>query len=296
MKSTLHKGFALGGFVLLLIISISVGAASPPAALDFSPPTSSSSTAIQALTPTARSSTNVPLVLKQPTPTPLPDYVPAMIAQVSRERALTDLRRLTGEEQICSAGSCYTIRNRQTGSVGLQKAEAYVAEQLAALGFLITYDPWSDNGYADQNILASWPGATLPQEKVYFVAHLDTGGTGTELYPGADDDGSGVADLLELARVLSGHTFKRTIVLFFSTGEEHGSLGVNSYLKQYSAEINAIRYVVNIDMIGYDANDDGIMQFFHRDYPNCVVLTQVLAGYIVYYGLDLVPQVVAGCP
>lgn len=54
--------------------------------------------------------------------------------------------------------------------------------------------------------------------------------TGGLLFPAADDNASGVVDLLEAARVLSKYSFDRTLVFFFSTGEEEGALGVKSYL------------------------------------------------------------------
>ena len=84
-------------------------------------------------------------------------------------------------------------------------------------------------------------------------------------FPAADDNASGVVDLLELARVISDYSLSRTVVLFFDTGEEQDGRAASSYLNQLSPqELNAIRDVITIDMVGYDANRDGVMELWLR--------------------------------
>jgi putative aminopeptidase FrvX len=103
-------------------------------------------------------------------------------------------------------------------------------------------------------------------------------------------------DLLELARVLSSRSLDRTLVLLISTGEEFGCLGVRSYLNQLSEEeLAAIRYAVNIDMIGYDVNSDGAMELWSGDHPPSLVLAQMLGEKIPEYQLELEPSIVTGC-
>jgi Zn-dependent M28 family amino/carboxypeptidase len=230
--------------------------------------------------------------------TPSIDVGLAMLGQVNRDRALTDLRKLTGEEAVCEEGGCYTITNRQTGSEGLQWAKKYVIGELTKAGYSVQLEAWSHGGYSDQNLIARKPGAVRPEEEVYFVAHLDgVKNLWGERYPAADDDASGVVDLLELARTMGSQSFNRTAVLFFSTGEEQDSLGVKSHLSQLSPEgLRAIKDVVDIDMIGYDADQDGVMQLFHGDQPTAKALTTAMKATILEYGIDLTPMVLKGCP
>jgi hypothetical protein len=241
----------------------------------------------------SRINTEAPI---QPTGTPT-DIIWNMIAQVDRERVLADLRKLTGEEPICNNDGCYTITNRLTGSEGLQLAKDYIYAELTRLGYTVEIQNWSLSGYTDQNIIARKPGATLPDEEVLFVAHLDgVKKDNIHPFPSADDNASGAVDILESARILSAYSFDRSVVLFFSTGEEEGTLGVQSYIKQLSsAQISAIKYVVNLDMVGYDADGDRVMQLWHGDHPPSMALTQTISGIISAYQINLAPEIVPGC-
>lgn len=225
------------------------------------------------------------------------DEVWDMLEQVDQGRALSDLRQLTGEEPICLSYGCYTITNRLTGSHGLDLAQDYLYENLVDLGYTVEFDEWSTSGYADQNIIARKEGVLKGFEEVYLVAHVDGVKSTQYNYPAADDNASSVVNGLELARIFSNLNFQRTLVLFFSSGEEQGYLGVKSYLVQLPNEaINAIWQVVNRDMTGYDGNNDRVMGIFHGDHPPSMELAQMMGEIIHAYQLDLDPRVVTGCP
>src|SRR5690349_14490459 len=137
---------------------------------------------------------------------PLEDTVRELLRQVNNDRALTDLQRLTGEEPICTDNGCFTIKDRATGSEGLQWAKDYVYQELISLEYSVEFQDWSYSGYADQNLIVRKLGKVFPGEELYFVAHLDgvdpKGAVGA---PAADDNASGVVDLMELARALRNH-------------------------------------------------------------------------------------------
>lgn len=220
-----------------------------------------------------------------------------MLGQVDRERALNDLRQLTGEEPICVSTGCYTIKNRETGSEGLDWAMDYLYENLISLGYSVEFRDWSEAGYADQNLIARKVGVLIPTEEVYLVAHVDGVSGSGDRYPAADDNASCVVNSLELARVFSNRSFGRTLVLFFSTGEEQGTLGAIKYLNQLSPhELSAIKYAINCDMTGYDADRDGVMEVGHGDHPPTIPLAQVMSETIDAYQLDLDQQIIVGCP
>jgi hypothetical protein len=225
------------------------------------------------------------------------DIVWEMLGQINRNRVVSDLRRLTGEEPLCTSAGCYTAANRQTGSEGLHWAMDYIYQELVSLGYSAEFQDWSREGWNDRNLIARKVGVLAPTEEIYFVAHVDGFKlSGEERFPAADDNASGAVDNLELARVLSTFSFSRTVVLLFSTGEEHGSLGVKSYLDQLSSgELSSIKYAVNVDMVGYDADRDGAMQLWPGDDPASVTLTQMMSETIRAYQLDLAPSIRVGC-
>jgi hypothetical protein len=225
------------------------------------------------------------------------DVVREMLGNVNKDRAVRDLRRLTGEEQICIGSECHTIANRLTGSQGLHWVKDYIYQELVRLGYSVEFQDWSSSGYVDQNIIARKPGRFSPDETIYLVAHLDgIGSDGEDRFPAADDDGSGAVDLLEMARVLSTYSFSRTIVLFFSTGEEEGTLGAQSYLNQITPEeLSSIKYVIDVDMVGYDGNNDAGMELWHGGQPSSMAVTEIMSNTIAAYQIGLKPAFVTGC-
>ena len=219
-----------------------------------------------------------------------------MLGQVDPQRALNDLRRLTGEEPICVSAGCYTITDRLTGGEGLDWAMDYLDENLVALGYSAEFQEWPWSGSTERNLIARKAGVLTPTEEIYLVAHVDGVKGSEEPYPAADDNASSVVNGLELARVFSNRSFDRTLVLFFSTGEEQGTLGVKDYLAQLSpSELSAIQYVINCDMTGYDANGDRVMELVHGDHPPSLALAQVMSETIAAYQLDLDQRMIVGC-
>jgi acetylornithine deacetylase/succinyl-diaminopimelate desuccinylase-like protein len=235
--------------------------------------------------PTSTSEPTLPIEIRPK------DVVWEMLERVDQERILKDLRRLTGEEPICTENGCYTITGRETGSEGLRWAKDYVNETLVSLGYEVEIMNWSRDGYKDQNIITRKRGLVYPDEEIYFIAHLDGY---LDNNPAADDDASGAVSLLELARILSGRSLSRTVVIFFSTGEEHGSLGSRSYVNQISKrQLNAIKYLVSIEMLGYDSNNDGKMELWTGD--DSLDFVEKLSKIIYAYDISLVPVVFTDC-
>lgn len=219
-----------------------------------------------------------------------------MLAQINRDRTLNDIRQLTGDVPICSSNGCNLIDHRKQGSVGLDWAMSYVQENLVNRGYAPELWDWSSAGYAGRDLIVRKPGVVTPTEEIYVVAHLDGVKDTAPRYPAADDNASGAVDLLEVARILEGYSFDRTIVFLFSTGEEVGTLGVSAYLDHFSpAELGRIKYAINVDMIGYDGNGDKVMELWHGGHPPSLALTQLISETIYAYQLNLIPKLVVGC-
>jgi len=109
------------------------------------------------------------------------------------------------------------------------------------------------------NVEGVLPGVDIPDEIYLICAHHDDISE-DPLYnaPGADDNGSGTAAVLEAARILSDYQFHRTIKFVTFSGEEQGLIGSEAYASKAESLGHNIMGVVNLDMIGYldDANHD----------------------------------------
>jgi Zn-dependent M28 family amino/carboxypeptidase len=99
------------------------------------------------------------------------------------------------------------VRHPVTAPEALEQAADYLAESLHSMGYEMSEHLFLDNGRSFRNVIASRPGLRLPEERVAVLAHYDT----VAGSPGADDNASGVAVLLEMARVLAPLGFERTV-------------------------------------------------------------------------------------
>ncbi|MGH3055558.1 MAG: M28 family metallopeptidase, partial [Gaiellaceae bacterium] len=105
------------------------------------------------------------------------------------------------------------------------------------------------------NVLASLPGTDPQQTHEILVigAHRDHfGRQASLLFPGADDNASGTAVMLEVARALAtaGARGKRTILFVSFSGEEQGLVGSRLYLERSAPLIGSIKAMINIDHAG----------------------------------------------
>jgi hypothetical protein len=117
---------------------------------------------------------------------------------------------------------------------------------------------------ADTNItntIATLQGTANPQRFYVVTGHLDSRVTdildSTSDAPGADDDGSGVACVLELARVFAAQQFPGTIIFAAVSGEEEGLFGSTFMAQQMAAAKNDVQGMFSNDIIGTPDAHDG---------------------------------------
>jgi hypothetical protein len=136
---------------------------------------------------------------------------------------------------------------------GNKLASAYLADTYKSFGYQpqLQWFPRAEAaGGETANVVATLQGTVNP-ELVYVVSsHYDSVAVG----PGADDDSSGTAALLETARLLSRRPQPATIVFASFTGEEAGLLGSREFVRRAVADGSKIVGALNNDMIGW-AND-----------------------------------------
>jgi Peptidase family M28 len=144
-------------------------------------------------------------------------------------------------------------------------ASEYLFNAYRSFGYTPEYQwfsPRNAPGGQTANVVATLKGTANP-ELVYVVSsHYDSVAGG----PGADDDSSGTAALLETARMLAGHPMPATIVFASFTGEEAGLLGSREFVRRAVEARTKIVGALNNDMIGW-ANDhrlDNTIRYSNR--------------------------------
>lgn len=114
------------------------------------------------------------------------------------------------------------------------------------------------NSFKASNVCGMVKGTQYPDSVIFLTAHYDhLGGLGTETYfPGANDNASGIALLLTLAKYYASHPQPYSIGFICFAGEEAGLLGSLHYTQHPLLPLEKIRFLFNMDMVG--TGDDGI--------------------------------------
>jgi Tol biopolymer transport system component len=171
-----------------------------------------------------------------------------LAAAVSTVVAEASTSRVFGYER-----ALFEFDSKHITRPGNKLASTYLFDTYQSFGYAPEYQ-WLSRAEAaggqTANVIATLKGTTNP-ELVYVVSsHYDSVANG----PGADDDTSGTAALLETARILAGHPQPATIVFASFTGEEAGLLGSREFVRRALADRLRIVGALNNDMVGW-AND-----------------------------------------
>ncbi|MFH7026521.1 MAG: M20/M25/M40 family metallo-hydrolase [Heteroscytonema crispum UTEX LB 1556] len=147
--------------------------------------------------------------------------------QVSPEKLLAHIQKLNFKR--------YTDSERS-------RTRNYITTELKKLGWKPTLEKF-DEGV---NIFSDRQGTDKQAGAILIAAHYDT----VAVSPGADDNASGVAVVLEVARLLGSRSTPRTLQLAFFDQEEAGLLGSKAFA-QKTAHLENLRGVIVMDMVGY---------------------------------------------
>ncbi len=156
---------------------------------------------------------------------------------------------------------------RAAGSRGGRAAGQYIVKQLKQYSLVpagTNGDYYQSFGNDDErNILVMLPGndPQLEQEIIVVGAHYDHVGYGSknnslgptgEIHNGADDNASGVSELLETIQAFAstGITSRRSILFTFWDGEEEGMVGSKHWLADPTLPLDRIKLAITIDMVG----------------------------------------------
>lgn len=122
-----------------------------------------------------------------------------------------------------------------------------------------------------ENIYAFIPGTFHPDSFIVFSAHYDhLGNMDTVYFPGANDNASGVAVLMDLMHYYKTHPHKYSVAFFFFTGEEIGLKGSGYYVQHPLFDLKRIKFLINLDLMG--GGSEGIMvvngKIFQKEYEH----------------------------
>jgi len=163
--------------------------------------------------------------------------ITAMVAQVNA----TNLQNIVQDLQDMGERKAHT-------------AEIYLVNAFNAIGGLTVTTHNFSSTYSE-NVIAEFPGVVDPDVLYIVGAHYDSTSY-VGLAPGADDNASGTATVLELARILSQYQFKYTIRFCLFSAEEMGLIGSDAYCDYLVNQGADVQAFINQDMNCYRRSGD----------------------------------------
>ena len=171
------------------------------------------------------------------------------LAQTQQERLTRHVYTLAGD----------SLRGRKAGSEDAAKAAAYIVKQFEEIGIQPYfeegwYQTFEKAGTTYKNVVGILPGndPVMKDEYIIIGAHYDhLGVRNDEIYNGADDNASGTATIIEMARILKSQQgdLKRSVIVVAFDAEEIGLWG-SDYLSK-NLDLSKVKLMMSIDMVGW---------------------------------------------
>lgn len=189
----------------------------------------------------------------------------SIISEVDIDSLTNTVRELIGEDSVIVEGKKVLISTRKD-SHGNDLAADYLVERLNRYNLDVTDLQYSSTG---RDIIAKQTGTTSQNGTYIFCAHYDAALTtpGNISY-GADDNASGVASVIEAARILSTKCFENNILYILWDEEELGFYGSTYYAQNANLDGEEFLGVINMDMIAYDRDSDMVFDINSNDDPS----------------------------
>jgi Zn-dependent M28 family amino/carboxypeptidase len=241
--------------------------------------------------------------LSQPTP---PDRNPA-VQRIVQEISAESLREIV--EKLVSFGTRHTLSDTVSATRGIGAARRWIRSEFEryarasngrmTVEFHQTIVPPSARVPAPSNVVnvvatlrPKDPGSVAAKRMIVVGGHYDSR-AGDPLdavsdAPGANDDGSGTALVLELARIMSKRDFEATVVFIAFAGEEQGLLGATAWAETAKRNGWNIEAMLNNDIVGSSvggegAKEDGYVRLFSEAFSQAdtgaVFRSRVMLGH-----------------
>jgi hypothetical protein len=203
-----------------------------------------------------------------PTPTErIPSQITLKADNPSIERLVADisidsLRSFV--ETLASFHTRHSISDTTTSDKGIGAARRWIFQKFqsfsqASGGRLeVFYDDFTPTicevTRLQRNVIARLPGTAIPERQILVSGHYDSRTVGRcdaeGFAPGANDDGSGTAAVLELARIMGRYEFEATLLFVAFTGEEQGLFGSRHYAQVARQRGDNLIAMATNDIIG----------------------------------------------
>lgn len=157
------------------------------------------------------------------------------------------------------------LKGRKTGSEENAKARAYILDQFKSIGLETQYPDFQqkfqfknrreNRTYEDAVNVVGFIAGNSSKKLIVITAHYDHVGvgkpntTGDSIYNGADDNASGTAALIELARYFKANRPEHSMIFAALDGEEMGLQGAKALVKDFPFPLEQIVLNINMDMI-----------------------------------------------
>ncbi|MCC6607750.1 MAG: M20/M25/M40 family metallo-hydrolase [Anaerolineae bacterium] len=208
---------------------------------------------------------------------PVSDIVPVVDPQIAGLIATVSQQQLMGYVQTMqSFGNRNVFSVTDDPAFGIGATRQWLVDEFTRVGngrlqvaiqeFPLFYNGLATNPY---NVVATLPGQVGNNDLIVIMAHYDNRApepTDGETYaPGANDNGSGIALLLESARLLSAYEWNQTIVFLAAAAEEQGTFGSRHFVQTAFLDGKNILAAINYDAVG---GRPGIPQYARLFAPN----------------------------
>jgi len=156
-------------------------------------------------------------------------------------------------------------RNPHEGYPGLEQAAQYIKREFVKVELDVKEDSFQWEGRSYKNIVAEKKGRASPDRVFIVGAHYDTV-PGT---PGADDNASGIAVLLEIARSIQSVCLEGTVRLIAFSLEEYNSVGSSRYVESLKKGKEEILGMISLEMVGFTGPKQDYPPYLDpKYYPN----------------------------
>ncbi len=197
---------------------------------------------------------------------------PVLFAQHKTDSIITK----TSLQETLAVLASDSLEGRLTGTIGAEKAAYFIADKMMRAGLtpLPGTTAWFDSfpvpGQGKKtvglNVIGFLPASWQIDSSIIFSAHYDHLGKGKnlsymeppdkedEIYNGANDNATGVAAILELAKYYAANTHNRYNLVFIAfSGEEMGLVGSTAYAKKLKSK--TVKAAINLEMLGRPTNE-----------------------------------------
>ncbi|MFK7802184.1 MAG: M20/M25/M40 family metallo-hydrolase [Anaerolineae bacterium] len=205
-----------------------------------------------------------------------PDLDPDIATLVN---AVSEQQLMAYVQRLESFGTRNAFSDVESQTFGIGAARRWIQQEMTRVGqasngrLIVENDPFRldySGFFAEQeNIIATLPGTEPGAGVIVIMAHYDTRSVdetdGFTRAPGANDNGSGIALLIETIRLLSSRTWNQTIIFAALAAEEQGTYGARDLVSQLIRDGRQVIAAINYDTVGGRADIPRSIRLFAPD-------------------------------